>query len=70
MAQLAFGRANDAVRLALDPQNVLATVGVRGAVDYTVVNGKITVRQGHLETFDEAALASQANQVCAAYLNH
>ena len=63
-------RRLELVGAALDPQNVLATVGVRGAVDYTVVNGKITVRQGHLETFDEAALASQANQVCAAYLNH
>ena len=53
----------------LDPRSVLGTVGVRGSVDYTVVNGNITVRQGRLAGWDEDALSAQANQVCAAYLS-
>ena len=48
--------------------SVLATVGVRGPVDYTVVHGKITVRAGRLTGLDEAALSAAANQTCLAYL--
>ncbi|HCE74095.1 MAG TPA: 8-oxoguanine deaminase, partial [Lachnospiraceae bacterium] len=29
-----------------DPKSVLATVGLKGAVDWTVVNGKVTVEHG------------------------
>ncbi len=36
-----------------DPKAVLATVGLKGPVDYTVVNGKITVEKGRLVTIDE-----------------
>ena len=35
--------------------SVLGTVGVRGPVDYTVVQGRVTVRQGHLATVDGIA---------------
>ena len=51
-----------------DPASVLATVGVRGAVDYTVVHGRVTVRQGHLTGIDEQAVAAQAREVCDRYL--
>ncbi len=64
----------DARRLELvgslyDPKSVLATVGLRGAVDYTIIHGKITVQDGHLTTVDELQTAETANRVCSAYLN-
>ena len=61
-------RRLELVGAALDPKNVLATVGVRGPVDYTVIHGRVTVRQGHLAAMDEVELAQRANQVCKAYL--
>ena len=51
-----------------DPKAVLATVGVRGPVDYTVVNGRITVREGRLARIDEEATAREARVVCEKYL--
>ena len=51
-----------------DPKSVLGTVGVRGPVDYTVVNGKVTVEHGQLTTIDEEKVAFEANQKCDAYL--
>ena len=51
-----------------DPKSVLGTVGVRGAVDYTVVNGKVTVAHGKLVTVDEEKIAWEANQKCEEYL--
>ena len=78
IGQLAVGKQADLFlidsrRLELvgacrDPKSVLATVGVRGPVDCTVIQGKITVRDGRLTGWDEAALAEQANRVCATYL--
>ena len=64
----------DARRLELvgslyDPKSVLATVGLRGAVDYTIIHGKITVQDGRLTTVDELQTAETANRVCSAYLN-
>ena len=63
----------DARRLELvgactDPGSVLGTVGVRGAVDYTVVHGRVTVRDGRLVTVDEEKVAQEANNKCRAYL--
>ncbi|MDR0890255.1 MAG: 8-oxoguanine deaminase [Oscillospiraceae bacterium] len=51
-----------------DPRSVFGTVGLRAAVDYTIVNGKITVEHGRLTGIDEAELAAKANAVCAQYL--
>lgn len=51
------------------PADVLATVGLRGPVDYTVVNGKITVKDGHLVTIDEDRIAAEAREVCRSYLS-
>ena len=36
-----------------DPKSMLGTVGVKGNVDYTVVNGKIVVKDGQLVGIDE-----------------
>ena len=62
-------RRLELVGACFDPKSVLATVGVRGAVDYTVVQGRITVEQGHLVTVDEESLAREAEEKCRAYLN-
>ena len=52
-----------------DAASVLGTVGVRGPVDYTVVQGRVTVRGGHLVTVDEEKLAREAEEACRAYLS-
>ncbi len=56
-------RRLELVGACFDPKSVLATVGVRGAVDYTVVNGKITVKGGHLATIDEEKTALDAQRL-------
>ena len=78
IGQLAVGKGCDlflvdARRLELvgalyDPKSLPATVGLRSAVDYTVVNGRITVRQGRLVNVDEGRLAAEAAEKCRAYL--
>lgn len=78
IGQLAVGKCADLFmidrrRLELvgaccDPRSVLATVGVRGAVDYTVVHGVITVAHGRLKRVDEEKTAFEANRKCAQYL--
>ena len=60
---------NGAHRRLYDPKSVLATVGVRGPVDYTVVHGNVTVKQGRLATIDEEKTARDAQAVCDKYLN-
>ena len=78
IGQLAVGKCADLFlvdsrRLELvggeySPADVLATVGLRGAVDYTVVNGSVVVEEGHLSTIDEARVAEQARNTCRTYL--
>ena len=41
-------RRLELVGACYDPKSVLATVGVRGPVDYTVVRGRVVVREGRL----------------------
>ena len=53
-----------------DPKSVLGTVGVRGAVDYTVVNGKVTVRHGRLVNAEEEKIVRDADKKWKAYLNN
>ena len=50
------------------PADVLATVGLRGPVDYTVVNGKVVVKEGRLVTVDEEKVAADARNCCREYL--
>ena len=47
---------------------MLATVGLRGAVDYTVAAGRITVAKGRLTGVDEDEVSREANAACARYL--
>lgn len=63
----------DAGRLELvgacfDPKAVLCSVGLKGTVDYTVVNGRIVVRKGRLVGVDEERLSVEANQAAKRYL--
>ena len=53
----------------LDPKSMLGTVGLKSPVDYTVVNGKITVRNGHLVHIDEAHEAEKASALVRNYLS-
>ena len=53
---------------AYSPADVLATVGLRGPVDYTVVNGRVVVKEGRLVTIDEGRVAADARKACADYL--
>ena len=53
---------------AYSPADVLATVGLRGPVDCTVVNGRVVVKEGHLVTIDEEKTAADARNACGAYL--
>ena len=51
-----------------DPKAMLATVGYKQPVDYTIVNGRIAVAGGRLTGVDEEQLVQKANAVAAAYL--
>ena len=50
-----------------DPAGMLAAVGLKGPVDFTVVNGKLVVENGRLTGIDERRLAGDANAVCRKY---
>lgn len=52
-----------------DPAAIPAVIGIKNAVDYTIVNGKIVVKDGHLTTFDEHNLVEQATSSVHKYLN-
>ena len=52
-----------------DPKSVLATVGLRGAVDYTVVQGRVVVEHGRLAAADEERIAAEADEKWKSYLN-
>jgi cytosine/adenosine deaminase-related metal-dependent hydrolase len=51
-----------------DAQSLLATVGVRGPVDYTIVHGRVTVKNGRLTGIDEESVAHLARETCDRYL--
>ena len=78
IGQLAVGKCADfflvdSRRLELvggeySPADVLGTVGLRGPVDWTVVNGKVVVKESHLATIDEEKIAADARKACADYL--
>lgn len=78
LGQLAVGKAADffmvdmnrleLVGAQFDPKSMLCTVGLKGSVDYTVVNGRIVVEQGELTGIDEAKEVEKANQTVERYL--
>ena len=51
-----------------DPKSVLGTVGLKGAVDMTIVNGEVVVENGRLSRVDEEKLAYEANLQDRKYL--
>ncbi|MDD5938118.1 MAG: 8-oxoguanine deaminase [Clostridiales bacterium] len=51
-----------------DPMSMLGTVGFKGPVDYTIINGVPVVQNGELITIDEQAESARANEVCRRYL--
>lgn len=46
-----------------DPKSILGTVGHKGAVDYTIVNGKVVVKEGQLLGIDEQKIAEKGNEL-------
>lgn len=61
-------RRLELVGATFDPGAVFGTVGLRAPVDYTMVQGRFTVRQGRLALLDEAQLSRDAQAKCQAYL--
>ncbi|CUX17933.1 Hydroxydechloroatrazine ethylaminohydrolase [Clostridium sp. C105KSO15] len=59
----------DMIGAQFDPMSVLCTVGLKGSVDYTVVNGVIVVKEGRLVRVDEENLVRKANEAVTDYLN-
>ena len=51
-----------------DVSSMLGTVGSKGNVDYTVVNGRVVVREGRLTGVDEEKITAEANQCVSRYL--
>lgn len=46
-----------------DPMSALATVGLYRPVDYTIVGGKVVVKDGHLVNVDEVSVARKATKL-------
>lgn len=53
----------------LDVKSMLGTVGIKGAVDYTVVNGKVVVKNGELVGIDEEKEIRAGRELVNDYLN-
>ena len=61
-------RRLELVGACYDSKSVLATVGLKGAVDWTVVNGRVTVEHGRLTGVDEEKVVHDAEQELGRYL--
>ena len=48
---------------------MLCTVGLKGPVDYTVVKGRVVVREGRLTGVDEEKAVREARTAVSAYLS-
>lgn len=78
LGQIAVGMAADFFmidmnRLSLvgtqfDVKSLLCTVGFKGSVDYTVVNGRVVVKDGRLISIDEDKAVKEANSCVTEYL--
>ena len=51
-----------------DPMSLLGTVGFKGNVDYTIVNGRPVVQHGELVTADEEEIIARSNEAVSRYL--
>ncbi len=52
----------------LDPKSLLGTIGYKGAVDYTVVNGHVVVKNGRLINIDEEKIYNESEKVYNRYI--
>ena len=52
-----------------DPIALLTTVGVSHPVDYTIINGKIIVEQGKINSIDEKKIVEEANNKFENFIN-
>ena len=78
IGQIAEGKAADffmiredrpeLVGATMDPRAMLATVGLTGPVDVTVVNGRVVVSGGRVVVIDEERLAERADTVWRRFL--
>ncbi|MDO5349659.1 MAG: 8-oxoguanine deaminase [Lachnospiraceae bacterium] len=59
----------DLIGTQMDPRSVLCTVGLKGSVDYTVVNGEIVVKDQKLVHFNEDTLVEKANASFLRYIS-
>jgi len=59
----------DIVGAAYSPKTMLASVGLSGSVDYTIVNGEVTVEEGRLKKADELELFEQSHLKIKEYLD-
>lgn len=53
----------------LDVKSMLGTVGIKGSVDYTVVNGRVVVKDGRLVGIDEEKEIQNGRKLVNDYLN-
>lgn len=60
----------DLIGTQMDPRSVLCTVGLKGSVDYTVVNGEIVVKDQKLVRFSENTLVEKANASFLRYISN
>lgn len=59
----------DLVGADLDVKSMLGTVGIKGTVDYTIVNGKVVVKNGKLVGIDEEKEIEKGRKLVNDYLN-
>ncbi|MGH4138983.1 8-oxoguanine deaminase [Clostridium sp.] len=52
----------------LDPKALLSTVGFKGAVDYTIVNGRIVVKDSVLVNIDEEKIYHESHDVAKKFV--
>ncbi len=62
-------RRVELVGASFDQKSMLATVGFKGSVDYTIVNGEITVENGRCLSFDEDKIFEKADIKAREYLS-
>lgn len=79
IGELSVGKAGDLfmintdrielVGTQYDPKSLLGTVGFKNSVDYTIVNGKIVVKNGVITNIDEEKLIFNANRAVEKLIN-
>lgn len=57
------------VGTSYDPKSLLGTVGFKGGVDYTVIGGKVVVKDGKLLNIDEGKVIYKANEAVTRLIN-